>query len=418
VQQTFMKVSILITVILALIIIGGGLYFVMNQNTASQIPQPATTTPPIQLATSTSPITENTIPPGYRGLYVISSPFSGKNYYPVPSNIVSTSTIDGVYVSLEWNAVEPSQGTYDWSSLDPLISEALQYGKKVEIGVTGGGYSPTWLSTDGVPENNFIINPSSTPGGCHSVTIPTYWHPTYISSYVLMIQALAAHLKSIGGYSAVRIVKIDGINLNTEENYIPAQTPTTANSLSCTTPVSDAVAIWQSAGYTPKKIIDAWTQMAIGIGQAFPDKLLAMDILETGSAFPFIDNQGNKVNHFSKTFVDVTNTLINNALVMFSGRIAIQWDALSQFSLAKYAPDVFAAHAKGAVIGWQTNGRGGTTLGTLCGISVSTLYPCDNAGYQTILDNGISTGGAYIELMPVNVVEFPQALKEAQGKLK
>jgi hypothetical protein len=145
-----------------------------------------------------------------------------------------------------------------------------------------------------------------------------------------------------------------------------------------------------------------------------------MDILQTGADFPRIDEQGKivrRIKSMSPTYVNVERALLDKALQMFRGRIAIQWDALSQLSLAHYASDVIAAGKQGAVIGWQMNAGGGMHIGSLCGATLPGV-PCDNAGYQLMLDNGIDNGAQYIEVLPVNVLRFRNALLEAQSRLQ
>jgi hypothetical protein len=86
--------------------------------------------------------------------------------------------------------------------------------------------TPGWLYEEGVPKYTFIINLPPKANNCHPATVPAYWDQRYADAYSRMIQALAAHLHAVPDwYNAVRIVKIDGINLNTEETYIPSQEP-------------------------------------------------------------------------------------------------------------------------------------------------------------------------------------------------
>ena len=358
----------------------------------------------------------------FTGLYVISSPFSGPNYFPVDANIVEAPQVDGVFASLEWFKVQPNgdAGVYDWTELETVLGQAVSAHKKVEIGLTGGGVSPSWVYTNGagVHRNQFVIDLPPKADNCHLVSVPTYWDPNYISAYISTINALANELhRNPEWYDAVRIVKLEGINENTEETYIPAQEPNATIPNPCTdgSVISNANTIWQDAGYRPSLIIAAWEQMATAIGTAFPDKLLAMDILETGGSFPRIDNNGNLVIRnvdASPTFVDVNAILIAQALQMFPGRIAIQWDALSTTPLSAVAGDVLDAGRLGAFIGWQANGGAGAN-GSSC---TDDGAPCTNATYQQLLDNGIDSGGRYIEVQAVNVDQFPAAMEEAQGR--
>ena len=359
-------------------------------------------------------------PSGYAGLYVVSSPFSGRTYYPLPLSIATAPQIDGVYISLQWDEIEPAAGRYDWAALDRLLSAAVNAGKKIEIGITGGGRTPAWVYAQGVPAHRLVINLPPRADACHEITVPTYWDPRYISAYQQVTHALTAHLRTQPRwYDAVRIVKLGGINANSEELYIPAQEPISPNPCTNGKEVTDALLVWQSAGYRPSKIVNAWVQMATTTARAFPDKLLALDIIETNSDFPRIDDGGQAVRistAISPTYVSVMRLVLQQALTLFRGRIAIQWDALSQVPLALHARDVIAARDQGAVIGWQTNGRGGTRMGSMCG--PANRDPCTNETYRLLLQNGIDTGGSYIEVSPINVQPLAQALQDAQLRLR
>jgi hypothetical protein len=153
---------------------------------------------------------------------------------------------------------------------------------------------------------------------------------------------------------------------------------------------------------------------ASAFGTAFPNKLLAMDIIHWND-FPLIDQQGREVARNSPSYMNVTETLIGIALQRFPGRIAVVWDGLTA-SLAH--PIAISAGSRGAVIGWQTNERGGINVGSLCGSAAPPSEPCTDAGYQATLDHGIASGGQHIEIWPVDVERFPRAVQEAQQRLK
>jgi hypothetical protein len=345
----------------------------------------------------------------YSGLYAISSPFAGRAFSPA---VFGTPIVDGIYINVPWKAIEPEAGRYDWSRIDQDVQRAVRDGKKIEIGVIGGGQTPDWLYQQGVTRNEFIINPGSAAGQCHRIQVPSYWEEGYINAYARMIQALSAHLQAIpGAYDAVRIVKMSAITINTGETYIPSATATRV-ATGCG--ISNAIDIWRAAGYRPSRIIDAWRRIAEIIGTAFPNKLLAMDIIHRND-FPLIDEQGREVARNSPSYMNVTETLIGIALQRFPGRIAVVWDGLTA-SLAH--PIAISAGSRGAVIGWQTNERGGINVGSLCGPAAPPSEPCTDAGYQAILDHGIDSGGQYIEIWPVDVERFPRAVQEAQQRLK
>src|SRR3989344_1739403 len=116
-----------------------------------------------------------------------------------------------------------------------------------------------------------------------------------------MVRALSSHVRSVAGaYDALRMVKITGINQDTIELRLPASNGVGTGDCE----VSNAIDIWQAAGYTPQNVLDAWRTIATAFGNAFPDKILTIDVLQN-NAFPPITNSGEIVKRTSPEYVDV-----------------------------------------------------------------------------------------------------------------
>jgi hypothetical protein len=104
----------------------------------------------------------------------------------------------------------------------------------------------------------------------------------YLREYGKMIAALSEHLRSMQGrgmppgavYQAVRVVKLSGIDITTEELKVDT---TPRDTGPCHQ--SDATAIWATAGSTPAKVIAASMTLAADTSRAVPDKLLPVSII-------------------------------------------------------------------------------------------------------------------------------------------
>jgi hypothetical protein len=94
-----------------------------------------------------------------------------------------------------------------------------------------------------------------------------------------MLGALAAHLKTTGTYSAVTLVRLTGINRTTEELRLPAETAASTG-LAC---VSNAITIWQQAGYRPSLLLQAWNAILGSFEKSFPHKSFAVSIIPSNS---------------------------------------------------------------------------------------------------------------------------------------
>ncbi|MBL0052000.1 MAG: beta-galactosidase [Bacteroidetes bacterium] len=68
------------------------------------------------------------------GIYITSSAIDA-GFSP---SVVSNEDIEGIYLRLSWNSIEPEDDKYNWSFIDQQIAQAIQYNKKVVIGIVSG----------------------------------------------------------------------------------------------------------------------------------------------------------------------------------------------------------------------------------------------------------------------------------------
>ena len=344
----------------------------------------------------------------FGGIYVATKPLRAERL-SLPERIYQLPGVDGIYVRLVWEAIEPRPGSYDWTTLDREVARALAAGKKLSLGVRSGFFAPPWLSQQGVPHGAFFVGPhGGTRGRCETVHIPVPWSPLYQEAYARMIHALAQHLRARrGAYEAVRIVKITGINQRTDELRLPAARERPG---SCQ---RDAVTTWQALGYRPSKVIDAWQKLAAAVATAFPDKVLAVNILQAND-FPPIGEDGQLIVPGAPGFLDVKQAILAAGLRQFSGRFAVQWNGLSAL---KVAPAVLRAGEQGAIVGWQTNQYRGLDGSGCEADNVAAAKPCTASSYQAILENGIRNGARYIEVWPSNAEQFSAVIEALRASL-
>lgn len=323
----------------------------------------------------------------------------------LPPAAFTNPNVDGIFIRVSWSQIEPQSATYDWTTLDAYVRPALQGRKKLSVAVVAGESTPGWLYASGVPAHMMTVH-SGEKARCFDVTIPTPWHPTFIAAHIRMMGALAQHLRSIpGAYDAVRIVKITGVNLRTAETKLPFDDNNQLGT--CTT--TDAIAMWQQAGYRPSLVINAWTAMARGTSIAFPDKLLVVQGLGSKTAgFPPIGENGARVR--SVDAVHVGDALVSSGLALFSGRFGVQWDGLSPTRISQ---NVLDAGKRGAIIGWQSNASGGGGMTAGCDAA-----PCTVNSYVKLVQEGVRNRARYLELWYPDIEAFPRAVAEGQVALR
>jgi len=118
-----------------------------------------------------------------RGIYVYSSDVSqiSAAYARSVTAALSLPGTDGIVLVIGWKAIEPAMGQYQWSTLDRWIGQAVSLGKKIELAVTPGSDTPSWLfqpapTGAGATPLNFTISPhAGATGVCDAETIAAPW---------------------------------------------------------------------------------------------------------------------------------------------------------------------------------------------------------------------------------------------------
>jgi len=359
-----------------------------------------------------------------RGIYVFSNDVSqistqtGKNV----TAALGLPGTDGLALVIGWDAIEPTMGNYDFGLLDQWIHAAIAGNKKIELVITAGSATPSWMFQPapvgaGVTPLNFTISPHSGQTGlCQSETMAAPWDATYLNRWDLMLAAVAAHLKSNGTYSAITLLRITGINRTTDELRLPLETPQSTG-LPC---VTNALTTWQQAGYKPSLLLQAWDAITSSFKKSFPDKPLSVAIIVT-DAFPGIAEDGSLIHGMPP---DQNPALLTLASQKFPGKLIVQYNFLMPGEAASPAVINFGQtlHTR---IAWQTNeylGQSGG--GAACSEPVTSPTPCTAATFLQLLQTGVFPLGfsnplraQYIEVFQSNANAFPSDILAAHNDL-
>ena len=362
-------------------------------------------------------------PVDLRGIYIYTNDVSQitKSTATALTSSFNVPGVDGVVVVIGWTAIEPAMGQYQWSTLDQWIGQAMSSGKKIDLTVTAGIATPSWLfepapAGAGAKALSFTVSPhAGATGVCDSETIAAPWDPAFLNQWSAMLAALARHLKSAGTYDAVTLLRLTGVNRTTEELRLPAETAQSTG-LSC---VTNAIATWQQAGYRPSLLQQAWNTILGSFQKNFPDKPFSVSLIPTSAAFPPIGEDGSII---SGTRPDLTQLLITSASQKFPGRLVVQFDFLMPGETP--SPDVIqAAQNLGTLAAFQTNEYLGGQ-GAACSEPVTNPTPCTAATFLTLLETGIyplgrsnSLRAQYIEVFHDNATAFPGAILTAHSEL-
>jgi glycosyl hydrolase family 42 (putative beta-galactosidase) len=359
-----------------------------------------------------------------RGIYVYSSDVSkiSKNYASGVTSSLGVDGLDGIALVIGWSAIEPSIGQYSWQTLDGWIQQATTRGKKIDLIVTAGDETPSWLfqappAGAGAKPLAFTISPhSGATGVCDSETVAAPWDQAFLTQWDSMLAALSAHLRTTGAYDAIALLRITGVNRTTDELRLPAETPQSTG-LPC---VTNALTAWQQAGYKPSLLLDGWDAITNSFARSFGDKAFSIAIIPQ-NAFPAIAEDGSII---KGTPPDANAPLLTLASQKFPGRLVVQFNFLMPGEAASPAV-IQSAQSLGTLPAFQTNEYlGSTGQGAACSEPVTNPTPCTASTFLTMLETGIYPLGkgnalraTYIEVFPANANAFPSSIAHAHDDL-
>jgi hypothetical protein len=191
----------------------------------------------------------------------------------VTTSALTNPDVDGISVRDKWWHLEPSEGVYDWSTLDAYVARITPFGKNIliRIGTMGGrhslgGNTPDWVM-DAVGANTITYYDS---GGVLR-TIPLFWDQTFLNKKIAMIAAVGARYS---GNPLVKVATASFANRNSEDWSVPDSTQIDGIPPAGSSEVTRMLA----AGYTHQKMVDAGTQIMDAAMTAWPNQAIYMAI--------------------------------------------------------------------------------------------------------------------------------------------
>jgi Beta-galactosidase len=153
------------------------------------------------------------------------APFQAGQPFPVidlSNEVASSPGLAGVVVNVSWSQLEPTQGTFDFSTLDASLSAVQTYNDQypsaqlgVRLRVFGADDAPAWAKTlDGTPI-------SITANGGSQGTDGQWWQPDYRVAWAALQQALAQRYDN---NPLVREVVVASCASLTDEPFVMATT--------------------------------------------------------------------------------------------------------------------------------------------------------------------------------------------------
>jgi hypothetical protein len=222
-----------------------------------------------------------------------------------------------------------------------------------------------------------------------------------------LIDQLAADLALVPTrYAAVNVVKITGINGETEETDLPsapAQTHACTGGSACsagTCTKPDDTTLWLANGYSLGAVQSAWTQIADHFHQKLPDKRLDYQV---GTAWP------------DDSKPSLHTTLVAYGETNFPGFV-VQSNGLN--ATGGGASEVAAAATSGFTTGYQTAFYVyGDPQCQMAGSIQVEAGTCPESILKDAVDVGISKQAKFIEFYVQDINGYPSTILYAHQNL-
>ena len=355
-----------------------------------------------------------------RGIYVASYSFPlTKNNDAALTSALEVPGLDGLYMVMGWDALEPSIGQYDWTALDKWVNTAASAGKHIELSIPAEHRTPAWLfqpapGGGGAKPLAFSFPRKPWDTTCLQETIAAPWDPAFLAQWQAMLAAVSDHLKSAGTYDDITLLRLTGINSDSDELHLPSKSA----SIACAT---DGLAIWQQAGYRPSLLLKGWDGITDAFKQSFPDKIFSIAIIASAPPFPAIAEDGSLI---KGAVSGQSLPLLSLAAQKFPGHLVIQNNSLYPNDPAQ-SETIQDAQNLHTLIAFQTN-EDIKAQGASCGVRTGgdRTTPCTSATFLNELQTGIYPLGKtnnlraqYIEVFALNVNAFPDVIQQAHNEL-
>jgi len=217
------------------------------------------------------------ITPGLpRGVFSLTP---GGGNQPIDAAALSNPDVDGISIENKWYLLEPSEGVYDWSTIDGFMAQVAPTGKKILIRVATmggrssvGGNTPDWVM-NAVGSNTITYFDT---GDARNVTIPLFWDTTFLAKKKAMIGAIGARYSS---NPLVRIMTASFANAQSEDWSVPDSATVDGIPPAGSSQASRMLA----AGYTHAKMVDAGKQIMDATAIAWPRQVIYTAVGRIGS---------------------------------------------------------------------------------------------------------------------------------------
>lgn len=304
------------------------------------------------------------------------------------------SFIKGLDFLAQWCNLEPHPDVFNWAPLDTVFQQAQMSGKFVILTLIPGFETPSWALA-GVQgfTSSFSYNSADDTNAQDARVLPLPWDPTYLGRWFTFLRAVADRY---GDNKSFRAIEAAGPTSVSTEMTLPDLTgsqkiPGYPEIADGGLPASyggrkldgSDIAAWEAAGYTPTRLVDAWTEAFATYHQIFRNQFMALALFPS---LPIGEDSTVDVSQGTRVRLDV----VSEGATQYQPSFILQEDGLAGGGGAdNQAYNIVRANCKSVVTGLQTK------------------VPPKDVPLAPALTLGVRADVSFIEVYSSDVVKMP-----------
>lgn len=234
---------------------------------------------------------------------------------PIDSTILEKPFYNGVSHYFRWEIIEAVEGTRNFAD---IVTEFERYVedencKNISFAFIAGANSPSWLANY-VTTLEFAEFRHGGKGKEFTINQPVVFENAYLDKLLFAHRELVKILRENRKvWSKITHVFANVVQMTTPEFRLPADVEEET---------TDAVALWNSVGYTQQKVIDTFKKGFTALADIYDNRTLVVPVLGVyNSAFPAIGT----LNIYSEIFKWLADNYKERVLIQFTA-VTSAWD--------------------------------------------------------------------------------------------
>ncbi len=248
------------------------------------------------------------------GIYwMVSLPYSPEEAARTASTLAENDCLDGIFIRINWDDIEQSNGDYYWGDLDWAVKLAREHNLQYKVMLLPGMHTPAWVYEEGAE-----AFPTSFPWPLREeygqpTKMPLPWDPVYQHYFRRMMEAFSDRYQEDEHFVAVTLT---GVNFVYGEMHLPK---------------SEAdIEQWETYGNYAARIENLYKDLTDFYAQIFPQQQMVlhvtMPIPGMGENVHDIVRYGVKMYPERFTLQNAQLTGHSNNRRMFSYRVILEYE--------------------------------------------------------------------------------------------